>query len=113
MKSDLDQIAINDMKHELCDMRPCHECADFKYQVFSNDTVLGTYYGSNACGEDGKWYNAGRQDALDFAAKIAKALYEAGTERKIFVKVFDQNEMPTEESCRYEFNSYGKYTKIG
>lgn len=28
MKSDLDQIAVDDMQHDLCDMLPCHQCAE-------------------------------------------------------------------------------------
>jgi len=31
--SDLDQIAINDMKHELCDTNPCRECKPPTYKI--------------------------------------------------------------------------------
>ena len=99
MKSDLDQIAINDMRHELCDVNPCMDCADFKYQVLNGELVLGTYYGSNLL----------ETQAFNFAMDLAKNLKNSD----IHVNVFDQRDHSTETSCYYEFHADGTYQKIG
>lgn len=99
---DLTRIAVEDTKHDLCDINPCRGCAPFRYVVRNNETVLGTYYGSNLM----------ETQALNFAVGVAKSLWQS-KKASIVVDVYDQNDHPDEVSCHYQIWSDGTYTKIG
>lgn len=110
--NDLDQAAINDTKHDLCDILPCIHCADFKYKVNYNSNTLDIHYGSNVFNpETQKYGNFGRERALAQASEIARLFNENCVKAHVYVQVFDQNDSPDEISDIYEFANDGTYKK--
>jgi hypothetical protein len=103
---DMDALAILDTKHDLCDENPCRDCAEFAYLVYLGDSKINEFYGSNLFGQQES--NAGRARAFE----LAKNLCGVASGLKVVIKVY-ANEMPDEESCRYEFASDGRYIKVG
>lgn len=99
--TDLDTIAINDMKHELCDIKPCHRCADFAYQVKMNGAEIRVYYALRG--------DSIREQALNYA-KYVKA---AAGHLPVSVHVFDFNDEAEGESCHYDFYIDGTFKKVG
>jgi len=101
--NDLDRIAINDMKHELCDITPCFECADFAYQVRLNGAEVRIFYG-NAARED---QISDEQEAMSYSIYLKRAAEHLPVE----MYVYDLSNRNKEEEYKYTFLADDNYIK--
>lgn len=94
----LTYTAVQDMKHEHCDINPCIDCAPFKYAVTGQGKSYGVFYGSDLL----------QSQAFQFARTLAQA---QGSDA--LVEVYDQRDHPEDTSCTYTISADGKKVKNG